>query len=146
MQASEAIAKLSAYTHKERKLLPWLKGRPYLYDCAAAVSWVLNIKQPGGIISCGELMQYFINKKQWHTRGIPQPGDIIIFDWNGTKYGKNTGHDHTGICITADKKNVHYVSADSTTPAPGFVTTGGVMPYNKITGYGRPTYERKNTK
>ena len=137
MKAQETLKKLAQYAHKPRKILPWLKGRPYLSDCAAAVSWVLNIQQPAGIISCGELMQYFINRKQWHTTGTPLPGDVVIFDWSG----KRKGHDHTGIVISADNKLVHYTSADSTNPVPGFVTYGQAQPYKYITGYGRPSYE-----
>jgi hypothetical protein len=138
MKAQDAVNKLKTYVNKPRKDLPWLKGRTNMLDCSAAVSWVLNLDQPQGIISCGTLMDYFKQKKQWHTTGIPVAGDIVIFDWSG----KRTGHDHTGIVITADKNNVHYTSADSTTPTPGFVTYGQTQPYKYITGYGRPHYER----
>jgi hypothetical protein len=138
MKAQDAINHFISYTHKPRTALPWLKGRPYLLDCAAAVTYILHIQQPLGIISCGVLMDYFKNKKTWYTTGTPKPGDVVIFDWSG----KKTGHDHTGIIITADKTNVHYVSADSTSPVPGFVTAGTTQPYKYVTGYGRPNYER----
>lgn len=138
MKAQDAINKLAAYAHKPRKSMPWLKNRPHLLDCAAAVSWVLGIQQPAGIISCGDLLNHFKTKNTWHTTGTPQPGDVVIFDWTG----KRKGHDHTGIVIAADKKLVHYVSADSTHPTPGFVTVGQAQPYKYITGYGRPSYER----
>ena len=138
--------KLRKYIAKPRKTLPWLPtvwAQGHEYDCAAAVSYIYGIKPE--IVSCGDLVDYFKHHKAWHTAGIPQPDDLVIFDWETA--GKNPkatmghgtiNHDHVGIVIKADKNGVWVVSADSTTPAPGLVSEyGHSISYNYILGYGR---------
>ena len=138
MTPETAINKLSKYKHLPRTKLPWLKNRQTLLDCAAAVSWVFGTKPE--IISCGVWVDHFRARKTWFTKGIPKPGDLVIFDWtSGNGMGKNVNHDHIGIVITATKTLVTYVSADSTRPTPGLVTDNAVG-YKYILGYGRPTY------
>lgn len=141
MTAQLAITQLESYIHKPRTALPWLKGRQTLLDCAAAVSYIIGIKPE--IISCGVLVDHFKTSKSWYTTGIPQPGDIIIFDWEtGKGMGKgNINHDHTGIVKTANAQMVTYVSADSTRPTPGLVTDNAVS-YKWVLGYGRPNYNK----
>jgi hypothetical protein len=145
MTPQDAITKLSAFiTIHDRKKYPWL-GTPArikgLYDCAAAVSWVLGVNPE--ITSCGVWEQHFKDRKTWHTTGIPIAGDLVIFDWEtGLAMGKNQNHDHIGIVISADAKGVTYVSADSTRPTPGYVTKGW-QPYKFVTGFGRPNYGGK---
>lgn len=141
--STEAIAKLRSFIHKDRSELPWLgKARiKAFYDCAAAVSWVLGFKGKDEIVSCGVWLKYFEDHKIWYTKGIPQPGDIVIFDWtSGLGMGKNKGHDHIGIVEKADSKMVTYVSADSTKPTPGLVTDNAVG-YKFITGFAKPQYK-----
>jgi hypothetical protein len=145
MKASEAVAKLAHYIpiHDRRKY-PWLgtvARQKSLYDCAAALSWVVG-KTPE-IISCGVWEQHFKNAHRWYTTGIPVAGDFVIFDWkSGLGMGKNQNHDHIGIVVSANKKGVTYVSADSTkVPMPGYVTENTVS-YKYVTGYGRPVYEK----
>lgn len=152
MKASEAIAKLSQFVPvKNRAKYPWLataSRQKSLYDCAAAVSWVLNVNPE--IVSCGVWEQHFVDRKVWFTSGVPQPGDLVIFDWETAvknpkaSMGKGTvNHDHVGIVISANAKSVTYVSADSTKiPCPGYVTTNTVG-YNWVTGYGRPVYDKE---
>lgn len=138
MLAVDAINELEQYKHTPRSKLPWLRGRQTLLDCAAAVSYVLNIKPE--IISCGVLVDHFKTRKTWYTTGIPKPGDIVIFDWtSGKGMGRNINHDHTGIVTKATRTLVTYVSADSTRPTPGLVTDNAVS-YKYVLGYGRPTY------
>lgn len=143
LTAAQAVAKLEAFvTVHDRKKYPWLATAARiqsLYDCAAAVSWVLGVSPE--ITSCGVWEQHFKDHKTWFTTGIPQPGDLVIFDWEtGAGMGKNQNHDHIGIVKSADKNGVTYVSADSTkVPMPGYVTLNTV-PYKWVTGYGRPNY------
>jgi hypothetical protein len=90
---------------------------------------------------CHEWRNYCVANKTWHTTwdGI-QAGDIVIFDWeSGKGLGKNTNTDHIGLVISVDlhHKTVTYVSADSTNPCPGFVTTNTVGD-KWISGFGRP--------
>lgn len=140
MKAQDAPAKLRAYIHKPRTALPWLKGRQSLLDCAAAVSWVLGWKPE--IISCGDIVKRYKDAKRWYTTGIPQVGDLVVFDWEtGKGMGKNINHDHVGIVEKADKNMVTYVSADSTRPTPGLVTDNAVS-YKWVLGYARPNYDK----
>ena len=138
--------KLRTYIGKPRKTLPWLRAawqQNTEYDCAAAVSYIYGIKPE--IVSCGELVSYFQHKKAWFTTGIPQPDDLVIFDWETAAknpkafMGHGTvNHDHVGIVIKADKSGVWVVSADSTTPAPGLVSEyGHSISYNYVLGFGR---------
>ena len=139
MTPQTQIAKLEAYIHKPRTALPWLKGRPSLLDCAAAISWLFGVSPE--IISCGVWVDHFKTRNTWFTAGIPKPGDLVIFDWEtGKGMGKNINHDHIGIVKSADKNQVTYVSADSTRPTPGLVTDNAVS-YKWVLGYGRPEYK-----
>ena len=139
MKAVDAVKKLESFIHQPRKKLPWLKGRESLLDCAAAVSYILDVKPE--IISCGVFVDYFKHRKAWFVVGVPLPGDCVVFDWEtgkGMGLG-NINHDHIGIVVKADKKGVTYVSADSTRPTPGLVTDNFVG-YKFVLGYGRPSY------
>lgn len=76
---------------------PSLNGQKW---CAMFVSWVFdyaghplgNIQTPHGIHHCQSAYNYYHDKGQLTTN--PQPGDIVIYDWEGN------GHaDHIGIFI-----------------------------------------------
>ena len=68
--------------------------------CAIFVSWVFdkagnplgNIQTPKGIHHCQSAHNYYKSKNKLTT--TPEPGDIIIYDWEGNGYA-----DHIGIFI-----------------------------------------------
>lgn len=100
-------------------------GRPYwswygfnnrVEWCACFVSWVMN---EAGLIENGSVpkfaycptgIQWFKEHKQWKPRGsIPQPGDIIFFDW------ENDGvSDHVGIVERIENNIVYTIEGNST--------------------------------
>ena len=139
MTPNQATAKLHTYLGKPRTELPWLRGRISMLDCAAAVSWAVGLNPE--IISCHVLQAHLAHKGLWQTSGIPQPGDIVIFDWTGKQ--RHTGnYDHTGLILKADKNGVEYISADSTRPTPGLVSINK-LPYKWIAGHATPeTYKK----
>jgi len=68
--------------------------------CAIFVSWVFdkagsplgNIQTPKGIHHCQSAHNYYKSKNKLTT--TPEPGDIVIYDWEGNGYA-----DHIGIFI-----------------------------------------------
>jgi hypothetical protein len=136
--AKQTIDKFNSFIGVPRSKLPWLSKRGSMLDCAAAVSYVL--KQTPEIISCGVWVEKFKKNKTWHTSGVPQPGDVVVFDWEtGKGMGKgNVNHDHVGIVIKASKLRVVYVSADF---GKKQLVTKSFSSYKSILGYGRPAYK-----
>jgi hypothetical protein len=76
---------------------PSLDGQRW---CAMFVSWVFhhaghplgNVQSPNGIHHCQSAHNYYKANKQ--LTNAPQPGDMVIYDWEGTGYA-----DHIGIFI-----------------------------------------------
>lgn len=99
-------------------------GRPYwswygfnnrVEWCACFVSWIMN---EAGLIENGSVpkfaycptgIQWFKEHQQWKPRGsIPQPGDIIFFDW------ENDGvSDHVGIVERIENNIVYTIEGNS---------------------------------
>lgn len=99
-------------------------GRPYwswygfnnrVEWCACFVSWVMN---EAGLIENGSVpkfaycptgIQWFKEHQQWKPRGsIPQPGDIIFFDWENDKVS-----DHVGIVERVENNIVYTIEGNS---------------------------------
>jgi cell wall-associated NlpC family hydrolase len=123
------IAKFQSFIEKPRTALPWLKNRQSIQDCAAGFSYVSGLKPE--IISCSKIKAACVANHTWATKGIPQRGDAIIFDWNGRK----TDTAHVGIVLSANKQGVTYVSANSGTH---HTVTNNTVGYKYVTGWGRP--------
>lgn len=90
---------------------------------------------------CQSQMNYYKNKKCWHTIN-PQPGDQIIF-WNSAKKEGS----HTGIVYKVDSTYVYTVEGN-TSGASGVIANGGgvckkkyKLTESRIAGYGRPRWE-----
>jgi CHAP domain len=134
LTAQQAIKNFTSYVGKPRSAYPWLAHRPNLYDCAAAVSYITGLAHAGhDMVWVHEIKDRMVKNKTWTTKGIPKPGDIIVFDWSG----KKTGADHTGMVISADAHHIKYVSADSTPKPPRPVTINPAIGYGAVTGWGR---------
>jgi hypothetical protein len=98
--------------------------------------------QPNKSLGAGCLysMNYYKNKGQFHTS--PAIGDQIFFK-NGSEIT------HTGFVYDVDKSYVYTIEGN-TSSASGVVANGGAvckkkyqLSYNKIAGYGRPTYDKE---
>ena len=65
---------------------------------------------------CGEAVQRNASiKKNWVESDsyIPSPGDIIMYDWQDSGSGDNTGWpDHTGIVESCDGKNITVIEGN----------------------------------
>lgn len=52
---------------------------------------------------CGQMIQLYANKGRWKESDsyVPEPGDIIMYDWDDTGKGDCTGWpEHVGICVS----------------------------------------------
>jgi hypothetical protein len=138
--ALDAVRKFKSYVGVKRAQLPWLRGRQYLYDCAAAYSWIAGLHPE--FTRCTEMKDYCVKKGTWTIDPTKaKQGDAVMFDWEhkGAGLGHNTNTDHVGMVISIDlkKHTVKYVSADSTNPTPGLVTVNTIS-LAWVTGFGRP--------
>lgn len=108
--------------------------------CACFVSWCANECGyiDAGIIpkyaSCDVGRTWFQAHGQWQGPGsyVPQPGDIIFFDWD------HAGQlDHTGIVEYCDGSTVHTIEGNTSNS----VARRTYSIYNAaIVGYGTPVY------
>lgn len=123
-------------------------GRPYwswygfggrVEWCACFVSWCAD--QCGyidaGIIpkfaGCGIGADWFIQRGQWADRNyIPQPGDIIFFDWEG-----DGSRDHVGIVEKSENGYVYTVEGNS---GDRCAQRRYPVGWYQIKGYGLPAY------
>jgi len=107
----------------------WIGLNGYAW-CAMFVSWVFDhagaplgkIDREKGYVGCQSAYNF------WKAAGqltiTPQPGDIVLFDWN--KDGK---HDHTGI-FKRDLGNGYFESIEGNT-AVGDDSNGGKVMLRK---------------
>lgn len=93
----EAIQFLISMVDKPRTELPWLKGRIKLGDCAAGYTYACLGKKTK-IIWVHELVERMIANHTWTTKGTPQPGDAVIYDWN-----KDGSSDHVAMFHSINK-------------------------------------------
>jgi len=133
LTAQQAISNFKKFIAVPRKKLPWLAGRVNMLDCAAGYSYIAHLKPEQ--ISCNEIRKICKANKTWHAadngKTLPKAGDAVIFDWSGSQ----TGTDHVGMVITADKTGVTHISADSN--ADQLVHVNHVS-WHYVTGFGSP--------
>lgn len=141
------------WTKFGRDLVNWI-GSPYANGvawCDMFVDWCFI--KAYGITDAKKMLggwsaytptsaQYFKNMNRWNT--TPKVGDQIFF--------KNSGGTicHTGIVYAVDKTYVYTIEGN-TSGASGVVANGGgvckkkyTLDYNRIAGYGRPSYDIKD--
>ena len=128
----QALEFLRSFENKPRTALPWLKGRPNLYDCAAGYTFAVLGKKTK-IVWVHELVDRMKVNKTWTKKGTPKPGDAVIYDWNG-----DGGCDHVAMFHSVNKAGqfVCY-GADQGKPTPGKVTKL-VTGKGVILGWGTP--------
>ena len=95
----QALATMRSMVGKARKELPWLKKNPKLGDCAAGYSYVANGKMTK-YIWVSELVGLMKKNGTWR-KGKPQPGDAVIYDWNG-----DGGCDHVAMFHSVAKNGL----------------------------------------
>lgn len=126
-------------------------GRPYwswygfigrVAWCACFVSWCAD--QCGyieaGIIpkfaGCGYGPDWFIQRGQWADRNyVPQPGDIIFFDWASN--GQDGSRDHVGLVEKYENEYVYTVEGNISDCC---VQRRYPIGWYEIVGYGLPAY------
>ena len=113
--------------------------------CDVFVTHLFDVTQGSHLIGreCGVQRHLVILKQKgiWLGRVKPQPGDIIIYDWQG--YGAGWA-DHIGIVESYDGVNVHTIEGNTGNPPAVRRVT---YPYNAsyIVGYARPQYDTKDS-
>lgn len=118
-------------------------GGSYSYGwCHAFVVWCAYEAGVEGIYPktahCETGADWFRERGQWYDRDsgyVPQPGDLIYFDWKG-----NGGYDHVGIVDYAEDGRVHTVEGNSrsTVQYDGGLSNGYPIDSYEIIGYGVP--------
>lgn len=125
----QAVALMRSFVGKPRKVLPWLKKRPKLGDCAAGYSYCATGKVQK-YIWVHELVDLMKKNGTW-KKGSPQPGDAVIYDWNG-----DGGCDHVAMFHSKNKAGqwISFGANQGETHQVSKLVTGKGV----ILGWGRP--------
>ena len=112
--------------------------------CACFVSWCADqcgyidagiIPKFAGCITGGN---WFIERGQWADNSyIPQPGDIIFFDWYESGVGQDGERDHVGIVVKAENGYVYTIEGNS---GDRCIQRTYPIGWYEINGYGLPAY------
>ena len=78
----ESLDFIKTFVGRSRKEMPWLKNRSNLGDCAAGYSFAV-LGKTTKIIWVHELVNRMKANGTWTRSGTPEPGDAVIFDWDG---------------------------------------------------------------
>lgn len=118
--------------------------------CAATVSAVAIKLGYTDIIptevSCQKMIALFKQMGCWDENDgrIPNPGDIIFYDWDDNSVGDNTGwSDHVGIVEEVNGKNITIIEGNYFNRVMRrYITVNG----KNIRGYGVPKYDAEPKK
>lgn len=111
----------------KQKYGEWYNLNGYAW-CAMFVSWCFDqagyplgkIETPKGYAGCQGAYNFFKSKNQ--LTKTPQPGDIVLFDWDG-----NGKFDHTGLFMADCGDNVHFIAIEGNTAIGNNSNGGQVM-------------------
>ena len=116
------------------------------YHEAWCAAFVCAIFKMCGLVDLVPLTAYvpsmvdmFIDRNQfkWRTDYVPQPGDLIFYDWND-----NNESDHVGIVWKVENNNVYVIEGNYSTKKS--VAVRAVLTnWEYIRGYGIPNWSRK---
>ena len=112
--------------------------------CATFVSACAKVWGLTGIIypecGCAPMIQLYKQHGRWMEDDayVPQPGDVIFYDWEDSGYGDNTGaSDHVGLVASVDGDVINIIEGNC----------GNMVQYTArkinsryIRGYGLPDY------
>ena len=91
--------------------------------------------------SCNKMIELFKNLGEWveDDSYIPNPGDIIFYDWDDNGKGDNKGSsDHVGIVESVDNNTITVIEGNySNSVKRRYLAVNG----KTIRGYGVPKYE-----
>lgn len=99
--------------------------------CGIFISWCYamagrplgNIGYRMGFAGCQSAYQFFLNKGLIVTKDAhAQPGDIVLFDWNG-----DSRYDHTGLFVSDCGDGIHFNSIEGNTAIGNDSNGGEVM-------------------
>jgi peptidoglycan hydrolase-like protein with peptidoglycan-binding domain len=115
---------------------PQFFGRGQEKYCADFVSWVCTqAGVPLNEYNCESLKNHLIRDGKWKGKNDPQPGDLVLFDWDGD--GKA---DHVGIVKSVNADGTITTIEGNASPDGG--GTQGVVEKrrstNQVLGYGYP--------
>lgn len=94
---------------------------------------------------CGQMIQLFQKLGTWQENDahVPQPGDVIFYDWDDSGVGDNTGWpDHVGIVESVTGSDIKVIEGNMS-DAVGRRTLKVNGRY--IRGYGVPAYKSSST-
>lgn len=94
---------------------------------------------------CGQMIQLFQKLGAWQENDahVPQPGDVIFYDWDDSGVGDNTGWpDHVGIVESVSSSDIKVIEGNMS-DAVGRRTLKVNSRY--IRGYGVPAYKGGST-
>ena len=96
--------------------------------------------------SCSKMIELYKAKCRWEEKDthVPSPGDIVMYDWQDTGKGDNTGHpDHVGFVVALNGTSMTIIEGNK----------GEAVAYRSlnvngryIRGYCLPDYASKATK
>ena len=96
--------------------------------------------------SCARMIDLYKKKGRWQESDTykPQPGDVIMYDWNDSGKGDNTGSpDHVGLIVSVSGNIMKVIEGNkSDSVCYRTMTVGGKY----IRGYCLPDYASKATK
>jgi hypothetical protein len=117
--------------------------------CATFVSAVSVKAGLTGIMptecSCSRMIELYKAAGRWKEADdyTPQPGDVMMYDWNDTGRGENTGApDHVGIVVSVTGKTIRVIEGNKG-EAVAYRTISVNGKY--IRGYCLPNYASKAT-
>lgn len=117
-----------------KKYWSWYGFKSRVSWCACFVSWCANEsgdldKTIPRFAAVYDGMIWFKNHNKWKSRNyIPNPGDIIFFDWE-----QNDGVDHVGIVEKVENGKVYTIEGNSRDEVRAKSYS---LSYNSIYGYG----------
>lgn len=142
------VAKAQIGNEGGDKFWKWYGFQEHVHWCACYVSWCAN--ECGyidkGIIpkfaACGDGINWFKNKNQWHDRGesyYPMIGDIIFFDWKDENGNQDGNSDHVGIVMRTDitNKTIYTIEGNTSNKCAERMYSFDDV---QVMGYGSPQY------
>ena len=131
---------------------PLARGYKVRYDdawCAVFVSTVSILNGLTDIMptecGCGKMIDLYKAKGRWNESDAykPEPGDVIMYDWEDTGKGDNTGSpNHVGIVVSVSGNTIKVVEGNISNSV-GYRTIEVNGKY--IRGYCLPDYASKAT-
>ena len=129
---------------------PLARGYAMTYDDPWCAAFVAAVAVRCGLTdimptecSCEMMIKLYQKLGRWEEDEsvIPEPGDIIFYDWDDSGIGNNTGiADHTGIVIGVEYDQIRLIEGN-VSDSVSYRVAGINSRY--IRGFGRPDYASK---